>query len=228
MKISESEDLLFEKWSKTKNGFVTDGIINEDEWNKSNPKILFILKEANDTDGGGWDLREFISQGGRPHTWDNIARWTYGIKNLDRVILWDEIREISEDFRRKCLQSICVVNLKKYPGGHTTNNSDLAKESESDKQFLIEQFNLYSQSDIIICCGTIVLKLFHSNVNNFPDFEWKTSSKGINYHQIGENKYLFEYLHPEVRVGKFNNILFYGLIDSIKEVYQCTNQQLRI
>ena len=42
---------LFTKWENEipeyKNKFVRDGIINEDVWDKTNPKILFIAKEPN-------------------------------------------------------------------------------------------------------------------------------------------------------------------------------------
>jgi len=223
MKLKKCEKELFENWPKTKKKFVTDGIVNENKWNKSLKKILYILKEANDPDGGGWDLSDFVAKGGKPQTWDNIARWTYGILNLNKEIFWNEIKNISNDFRKEWLQSICVVNLKKVPGGHTTNNNALAKQVEEDKQSLQKQFNLYSQQvDIIICCGTIVSRLFHYHVNDYPNYNWGTTSRGINYHQIGENRFLIEYLHPEDRVGNFDNILFYGLIDAIKEIFKRT------
>ena len=48
----------------------------------SSPSIVFILKEVNDPDGGGWDLRQFLrNNGDRPQTWNNVARWVHGIRN---------------------------------------------------------------------------------------------------------------------------------------------------
>ncbi len=217
--IEQNENELFAKWSKSKKSFIKDGIIDEDCWNESNRKIIFVLKEANDKSGNSWDLREFLFEGGRRQTWNNIARWVYGIRNLNKEIKWKEISKISYEFRKEQLQTICAINLKKVPGGHTTKNNELYVESHSDSDYLKKQFEIYSDVDLIICCGSIVSELFHDKVNDYPQYSWLETSRGIRYHQIGEHKFLFEYLHPEVRVGNFKNILFYGLIDAIKEAY---------
>lgn len=71
MNISDSEEQLFSQWQGSREGFVRDGVVSEKDYLESNPKIALILKEVNDPDGGGWDLREFIAEGGRPQTWDN-------------------------------------------------------------------------------------------------------------------------------------------------------------
>jgi len=73
MSILESEKKLFTEWEGKRKGFVKDGVVLERDYLSSNPKIAFILKEVNSKDVG-WDLREFVKQGGQPRTWNNVAR----------------------------------------------------------------------------------------------------------------------------------------------------------
>ncbi|WGC86175.1 hypothetical protein [Aeromonas caviae] len=80
-----------------------------------------MLKEVNDPDGGGWDLREFIADGARSQTWNNVARWVDGIRNIERDIPWKEFDDINEEDRQSSLKSICAMNLKKSPGTHTVS-----------------------------------------------------------------------------------------------------------
>lgn len=51
MTKTESLNILFDEWEKEISGyngfFVKDGIIDEEVWNNTSPKILFIAKEAN-------------------------------------------------------------------------------------------------------------------------------------------------------------------------------------
>jgi len=58
MTIRESEDALFAEWRTKYDKLVTDGVINEDRYLSARLKILFLLKEVDDEEGGGWDLRD--------------------------------------------------------------------------------------------------------------------------------------------------------------------------
>jgi len=89
MSIYEEEEQLFQQWERNREGFVRDGVVSEEDYIASTPKIAFILKEVNDPGGGGWDLRKFISEGGLRQTWDNIVRWVCGIRNLPAIPEWD-------------------------------------------------------------------------------------------------------------------------------------------
>ena len=74
MTIGQKEEVLFNKWSANRQGFVSDGVVDEDSYLNSMPKIMFLLKEVNDRKGGGWDLREFLRNGARSQNWDNVTR----------------------------------------------------------------------------------------------------------------------------------------------------------
>ena len=127
--LVEQENILFKKWAKTRSAFSRDGIINEIDYLKSDIKVLLILKEVNSKTGKSVDLKEFLQHGAynRRATWDNVTRWIYGIRNIDKSIHWKEIDKkfLTREKRKQILSSIIVMNLKKSPGKHTTINDEL-------------------------------------------------------------------------------------------------------
>ena len=139
MSISAKESELFSTWQHNRKGFVCDGVVSENDYLNSAIKLCFVLKEVNDPDGGHWDLREYIKEGARHQTWNNIARWVFCIRNLDSEIKWSELEPIDDEFRRNALRSICAFNLKKSPGGHTTELASFGAVILEDKNYIINQ-----------------------------------------------------------------------------------------
>ena len=80
--IRKMEDELFVEWKQQLSGLVRDGIVDESEYNNAKRKIVYVLKEVN-SDDSTLDLRDFVAEGGRWQTWDNIARWTQGILDIE-------------------------------------------------------------------------------------------------------------------------------------------------
>ena len=124
--MREREEALFRLWQASlpqdeQESFVSDGIVDPTAYNRSSPKILFLLKEVNDTGGGGWCLREYLRKGGRSETWGVVARWLRALRKLPVELRWDQIKDVTEAQRCEELESIAAINLKKIPGGHTTN-----------------------------------------------------------------------------------------------------------
>ena len=81
--IKQQEYLLFEQWKKQQeySYFISDGVFDEDEWNRQDYKILFVLKEAN-WENGNADLCKYLLSEPKSSywkTWNNIARWTKAI-----------------------------------------------------------------------------------------------------------------------------------------------------
>lgn len=219
--IAQQEKELFKEWRVSTPNLSEDGIIDAEAYLKSNIKILFLLKEVNSEDG--FDLKKFVKDGGRTQTWDNIARWTCGIQNWTKDFDWEEklvpIKNI--EARKEWLKYICVMNIKKTPGGHTTNSKNLRTDSSRDGEFLERQFKLYYQDlklrpDFIIGCGTETTNLFHEIVPFAPDEKWKNTKRGVFYYEYDKGKFFIKYAHPEARVA--DNLLYYGLIDAIKEL----------
>ena len=46
--------------------------------------------------------------------------------------------------------------------------------------------------------------------------KWDETLRGIWYKKIGKNQHLIWYSHPEARVD--NNLLYYALIDGVREI----------
>lgn len=218
--IKEQENRLFEEWSKVRNNISRDGIIEEESYLVSNPKLMFLLKEVNSEEG--FDLTEFLRVGARTQTWDNISRWIFGIRNIDREIPWYEIEAIKNKERRKdLLKSTSFINIKKSPGGHTTNNGDLWKIANEDKVFLQRQINIYLKSvetcpKYVIACGTITGNYFSALVGLENASDWEYTTRGIPFYRFGNGSVFIRYAHPEARIP--DNLLYYGLVDAIKEL----------
>ena len=73
----KKENTFLDDWAAKVSGFIRDEIVDHEFYWKSGIKILFLLKEVNG--GEDWDLREFLREGGRKQTWDNVTRWVIGI-----------------------------------------------------------------------------------------------------------------------------------------------------
>ena len=218
MTIGEREEKLFSQWAPKRPGFVKDGVVDEESYIKSHPKVMLVLKEVNDTqDGGNWDLREFLKTADYSPTWNVVTRWMRGIQELNTEIPWEKIEKIKQKDRQNYLKLLCVMNLKKAPGGSTTIDEELTRIAEEDKEYLNEQFHIY-EPDLVICGSAIVSTLFHKSVKLEFDFKWKMTSRGIWYHEYQPNKYIITYLHPQAHIP--GNMMYYTIIDAVKEIFK--------
>ena len=213
MKVVVEEESLFQSWRKYRSGFVEDGVVSEQDYLTSSPSIVVILKEVNDPDGGGWDLRQFLRNGGRSQTCNNVARWVRGIRNRGQGDDWpNQYEKISEEFRIEVLRSICVINLNKSPGTHTTKIEKLKKVATEDAVLIQSQYAIYDP-DLTICGGTG--DLFREVVGH-DKHQWSQTRRGIWWYQRAPEKVVIAYSHPAARVQA--SLLHYGLIDAVNEL----------
>ena len=227
--ITEEEEKLFKEWAKDRPGFSPDGIIDENKYLASKPKIVFIFKEVNSKKGISVNLKAFLKSPTfeRKQSWDNVARWIYGINHIDEEVKWQELedRKFLKEIRRELLPTICVINLKKTPGRYVSDNKELQDTAEQDKLLLNRQFQLYfdnekSRPDIIICGGSITAKLFSKHIKIKGLMNKKRTSRGICYQEYDNERFLIHFSHPEARIQ--DSLLFYGLIDAIREMKKIT------
>lgn len=212
MSITEQESALFNEWCVNREDFVVDGVVSETDYLNSKYKLCFVLKEVNDEGGGGWDLREFIRNGARSQTWNNISRWVQCIQKKDEDIDWRLLGEISEADRINSLKSICAMNLKKSPGSHTTVRASFDTVVTEDKIFIKNQYDMYNP-DIKVCCGT---GWDLRNVLDLNDGEVFETTRGIKWFKNHQNSPVIMFAHPAARVQ--DSLLVYGLIDAIREI----------
>lgn len=206
------ETRLLNEWAAECEGFIRDGIVDAQEYLASKIKLLFLLKEVNG--GSDWDLRDFLRSGGRKQTWENIARWTLGIRDFQHDLPWERVGEISAEQRKDILRSICAVNVKKTSGAHTANSSLVSASASRDADFLKRQIDLYAPG-IVVCCGT-ERNYWHDVMKITP--AWNMTTRGIWYFREASGRIVISYAHPEARVK--DCLLYYGLVDAVREVMQ--------
>jgi len=189
--------------------FWKDGIIDYVSYQDSNPRLLYILKDANDDKSD--DLRTFLKGVGQEYTWGVVARWNYAIFN--GFPDWNTINGVNaEDMRRKWLKYSAMINLKKTP---SSDKSDLLEVSTLCKDLLLKQIKLY-EPNLIICCGTswVVGKIFSEYLTE----RWKFSRNGVRFSRWrGTGSYVIEFVHPQARYH--SHFKHFMLTEAVKELY---------
>jgi hypothetical protein len=137
-----------------------DGIINNDKYNKTNPKILWILKEVNhDGDLENWDMTKILQdikdeygiEKGFEKTFAPIVHLSYGIIHRKS---WTEVpNHYDKPEIIDILSQIAFINVKKTSGSSTIDNQTLENAYNQNKNLLFQQINEISPN-IIIYGGT--------------------------------------------------------------------------
>ncbi len=160
--ITDFELRVNEAISETERFPIYDGAINPERYfdvlkTTNAPRLMYLLKEAYDEDGGGWAYRDLFKTGAdellKKPTWSTLAYSSYGIQEN---LLWNDMPFIKEDSSvKESLNDVCIVNIQKLPGlnGSRTNMNDIRKAYKNHKAFIDEQIDFY-KPNIIICGGT--------------------------------------------------------------------------
>lgn len=128
-----------------------DGPINTVAYAASATRVLFVLKEVNVKDEGDeWDLREYLREGGRGQTWNNVVRWTRAI--LDGDMRNEGAGILDEGDRSTTLARIAVMNLNKDGGRSCTDPKRLNEATERARDLLREQVRVLDPH-LVVCCG---------------------------------------------------------------------------
>lgn len=183
--MEERFESLFSEWSSLNHhkgkGFVSDGIIDKNRWEKTERKILFILKEAysDPTDPEDFDLCELIRdkwQGPKHPIWWNLSYWAYGIHNSNHLQTIRKPEKNNEKERaliKESLLSSAVLNIKKSSGNTQSNPDDLKHYVLNDGEFIKREIELINPS--IIICGYVWEYLDHlwPNANQVYDLVYR-------------------------------------------------------
>ncbi len=194
-------DKLFDKIKYNKVKPVQDGIIDVDQYSKAKFRILWILKEANSKDFGGWDLRSFIANDllgyhNWRRTYNLITYITWGIFN--DFPKWQKQSRKWEAEHSTILQKIAIINLKKIPGASSSSDSAIISEFQNNKEIIFKQVEA-SNPDIIIFGGTKK----YLNQNDFNKI--KDNNKRI----------VVSAFHPNTR--KSHQVYYENVINHIKD-----------
>lgn len=158
---------LFETWKKEfcfapkgeRGQFVPDGIVDYEEYEKAEKKILFVLRDPHDADGK-YESRglcdEVLHSSNSFQTWGPIASWTRGfLRASSKFAPLYQIKSESHDPQdldgtRKYYRKIAIMNLKKASGkGYAEQIKEYAK---NHSKLIHGEINII-QPDVIIACG---------------------------------------------------------------------------
>lgn len=217
------ENALFEQWKKIVREqsdaiFVPDGVVDENAWENTPCKVLYLLKEVNGADSE-WDERDYLATYNRKtsyisQTIETVAKWHYGIKyGVNRT--WDQVQDDLKDnnLLTNLLSQICLVNIKKTAGGGLVDwdKFDAYFSVGANRERLKEQLGFYSPN-IVICGGTA----WHlCQIKGWDYDRWPQTSRGVRYYKDGETVYL-DFCHPNNRGPK--NMIYYALLDALEEL----------
>ena len=185
---------LFVEWKKERNYkyFISDGIIDEEKFEKQEKKILFILKEVNAPGyEKDWDLRahDYIKNGPQYQLCYNVARWSHGILNS-----FPPFNDVcyNREILKESLHSVAIMNLKKTPGEAEANMDKVKKVAKQDIDYIEREIEIINPN-ICICGGVgyILKDLFNVNKTYIP-------SPQIYYFKFN-NMFFLDYWHPSVR-----------------------------
>ena len=224
---------------KLGDNIVTDGIVNPDQWKKTNPKIVFVLKETNEQETSLTDLlndpfsgkyRIEIEDKNKRNgqivrdlraTWFNIARWALGINSLANTTVkpvpWKNISSKSNWYKKDWLEelkNIAVINIKKTVGKEKSEDSELRGAVVDYGNLTWDQINK-TRPNIVIFCGvgwifdTYYLKEKQSTI------KWKETKTGFLYFENNNTVYI-QFWHPNAHFP--HNMMFYALMDIVKEL----------
>jgi hypothetical protein len=184
---------------------IYDGIINPDQFINSTYKILWILKEPYDKDTeGGWDFKKTLSlkkkitdfDTGRS-TFKPIIYSSWGI--LNNFCLFDDMNNIEvQPSMVEILNSIAYINVKKTPGGTTSDNRTIQRDYDTHKEIILKQIG-YIDADIIIGCRTL-----HHLIDDLSIKKKDGIRYGSLTYFISNDKLYIDTYHPAQRTSSTN------------------------
>ena len=96
------------------------------------------------------------------------------------------------------------MNLKKTNGISQSNNDDILKYVDNDKDFIVKEINIIDP-DVIICCGNI----FYLN-SVFNEIKFNDSYYCFSNSSVSKNRLFILCNHPGAFIKKA--YLYYGLM----------------
>lgn len=172
---------------------VYDGIMNVAQWVNTKPKVLWILKEPYDDDGGGWKMSDLINKfrnnQGISMTWRRIIFSSWGI--LYDVESWNDLNGSELRKMSDVLNRIAYINIKKMIGARVSPRKVIAEAYRRDGDIIDEQIRLID-ADIVVFGGTY--KWFEAMVPSKNKVEYLPNSNAASFYQDG--KIFIDSHHP--------------------------------
>jgi len=218
-----------DKFKLTQNNIVYDGIIDENEFDNSELKILWILKEVNSPDDSDWDMRDALADlknengKGLKYGWANtftpIVYTTYGLfNNID----WDNMGNFYENPEIiDILRKVAYINVKKVPGNSSANYNEIKKFYKNNKEAIHEQVQMINPKVLIF--GNTLDYFDDDFFDLFGKLEEDKTSNSL--HKFFNDNYLLLYAyHPNNR--KITQREYCNLIISAVDEWKKNKEQV--
>lgn len=233
---SERINLLFSKWrskpdvdvldlSASRAHFIEDGIMDEHEWGllPEGKRILFVLKEVNDPNcDNDWALQDHLSKDAKSTMWYRVAEWAKGII---------ETQAGKPDVLFTCfpqgtgthewLKRIAVLNLKKTPGGSSSNMDVVNSFAQADAAEIREEIGIIDP-DIIILGGTGSAFYKVCGLDDNMAIIKDRLHQYAYYNLLGRDRLVIDYYHPSIRVSKL--LSYYGIMGVYRHALNSRNE----
>lgn len=208
----------------------TDGVVQPKLYVNEPVKIMWVMKEINKEDGDGYCQRDLFNR-----LINEIKEEAlHGVGRKKWKMSLDPIIYITNQIMRGCihysdvslpyitedpsivnvLQKIAYVNIKKIPGGATSNNNKLQEFYEKGKEIFFKQLEV-ANPDIVICGNT--LRYFKNDLQ-LKSLEKHNEFK-IDFASTAERIFINIY-HPmylSLQPEKFREEYYNAIIDIIKK-----------
>ena len=184
--------------------FNEDGVISNEDWNNSNIKVLFVLKETNRANQNIVDAinRALVTKESgwwKGKVLRRVGHWAYGLLNYEDEA--PSLKDAKTNYKN-FIKNIAYINMKKASGGSSTKTKPFNSHVEEFAPFIRRQIELI-KPDIIVLGGT------YKQIKKYVFPELEKVSERIHKH----NDMIFiNAFHPAAR--KESSMLYYQVIDS--------------
>jgi len=212
--IQKKLNKLYQKYSLHAEHFVSCGLVNEDEYLNSKPRVVFLLKEPNDKErNSNWDLTDYINycieEDKIQKMWKVAGIWSYAIIH-QFFPYFDQVNR--NDLAAKGLKAIGITNLKKSGGGGQAS-PNISKAAAEEEPLWTKELKIM-EAHIVLCGGTFWI------VNeSLSGFKYERLRCGLHYSRKENNKtnsLIIEFYHPGYRVK--HSLMYAHLKELIHEL----------
>lgn len=175
---------------------VTDGVIDSEKYFNAKPRIMWVLKEADSEDSWSYiDNFKKIDWLNKCNGLSSIRRviyTSYGILKADNQA-WSDFPWSNDIECQSALEEIAFVNIKKTPGGSTSDSNEISAAYQKNRELLKLQIEAYNPEVVIF--GNTMNLVDISDFEGLDAAEKEMSKHNNHYYSIGDKLYIHAY-HP--------------------------------
>ena len=221
MGIREELDRLYDNYRSLNpdEHFVPCGVVNDEAYQASCPKLVCILREPNDPDHNhGWRIDEFLAKQVKKGLagqalypmWQVVGTWSYAIHS--GFPRYGDIK--NRQVAAQGLHCIGMTNLKKSGGGGTSNYREIRESAAKTVSLWTAELEIM-RPGMLLCCGTFRI------VTGLLGLQTSQTDAGPRYavwRRAGGDSLLLQMYHPASRFRK--DMLYAFLKEVLVELHE--------